>query len=679
LKVEQLSLFTKNPTKKFTLPEVCRLLSISVATGNNWIKLGKLKPDEFIQDKPMFTKTNIDTILEQMKSGQDDKLKSRRNKKHVSGISTYKGYIEDEKSFQIVEKIVDSIKVDEQLEHKTNIIIAEYALKLLYSSKKIHCPDSDCFLLAYLQGKYSLGIYQPLIQDLISPIGEILESLIEELSTILSYSVDYSRNQDFLGLLYISLTCIGERKATGSYYTPFSVVSSMIDDFGSKNIFSTNHTVIDPCCGTGNFLIYTSNYVKNVEQVFGQDTDITSVMITRINLALAFTIKDINVLYHNITVGDSLEGLPNNQYDIIIGNPPWGYAFTKDRIEELCKTYEVACPKGIESFSLFIENAIKHCSLQGYIGFVLPESMMNVRSHQQIRNFILNKAQIKKISYLGNVFSGVHCPSIVLLLQKSDLPFSTVGLEISTKDKIFTIQESRKISDQSFDFAITDEEYSLILQIEEQPHLTYLKKQADFALGIVTGDNKRFILSEKSEGAEIILRGSDLYKYRAIPSKDYIVYTPELFQQVAPTEFYRAEEKLLYRFICDRLVFAYDDQQSLSLNSGNILIPKIPGLHIKYILALLNSSIIQFYHTKKFASVKILRSHIEQIPIPIAEAKTQEKIIKKVDGLLTSNSKDEISSLYQEIDKDIFALFDIDDRSIDIIMNEVSNKNNFLF
>ena len=94
---------------------------------------------------------------------------------------------------------------------------------------------------------------------------------------------------------------------------------------------------------------------------------------------------------------------------------------------------------------------------------------------------------------------------------------------------------------------------------------------------------------------------------------------------------YRAKEKLLYRFICNQLVFAYDDKKTLSLNSCNIVIPKIEKLQAKYILAILNSRIAQFIFNKKFDSVKILRAHIESIPIPNASEKQQNEIIKIVD------------------------------------------------
>ena len=145
---------------------------------------------------------------------------------------------------------------------------------------------------------------------------------------------------------------------------------------------------------------------------------------------------------------------------------------------------------------------------------------------------------------------------------------------------------------------------------------------------------------------------------------------------MAPTEVYRAKEKLLYRFICDVPVFAYDNAQILSLNSCNIVIPLIPGLSIKYILAILNSSIVAYWTSKKFNSVKLLRSHIEQIPIPFVTEDVQTSIIKKVDRIM--QSRDDISGLYWELDEEIASLYRLSDENKDVIHQFLAGKNLFL-
>lgn len=138
---------------------------------------------------------------------------------------------------------------------------------------------------------------------------------------------------------------------------------------------------------------------------------------------------------------------------------------------------------------------------------------------------------------------------------------------------------------------------------------------------------------------------------------------------------YRAKEKLLYRFISEVPVFTYDDQQTLSLNSCNIVIPEIDGIEMKYVLAILNSSVASYFVTKKFNSIKLLRSHIEQIPIPIVSKDIQVAIVK-VDRIM--NSSENISGLYEELDGDIMALYGLNANQIETIQTALSRKNLFL-
>ena len=122
-------------------------------------------------------------------------------------------------------------------------------------------------------------------------------------------------------------------------------------------------------------------------------------------------------------------------------------------------------------------------------------------------------------------------------------------------------------------------------KIYKTNHVT-LKGKASWALGIVTGNNKKFITFKRSPGFEPIYRGKDVKRFVLSSPSCYIRFRPHYFQQVAPEEKYRAKEKLIYRFISRNLKFAYDNCQSLTLNSANILIPKLPNYPVKVILAL---------------------------------------------------------------------------------------------
>ncbi len=64
--------------KVLTIDDVCKILSISKATAKNWIRLGKMIPDIYNQ---LFSAEYIERFVLELKSNDNTKLKSRRNKK----------------------------------------------------------------------------------------------------------------------------------------------------------------------------------------------------------------------------------------------------------------------------------------------------------------------------------------------------------------------------------------------------------------------------------------------------------------------------------------------------------------------------------------------------------------------------------------------------------------------
>ena len=327
--------------------------------------------------------------------------------------------------------------------------------------------------------------------------------------------------------------------------------------------------------------------------------------------------------------------------------------------------------KNIESYDVFLEKAISCLKDGGSLSFVLAEAILNVATHKAIRQIIIDSGAIEYLEYLANAFDNVQCPAIVMQIRKTDKKLDTANMvvRLSQKEEPFIIKTSRKVSADFFSFNITDEEYELIEKLEKADN-RYLKDNADFALGIVTGNNEKYISYYKFDDNEMVLRGSDIFKYKASKTENYITFKPEQFQQVANTEFYRAKEKLLYRFICSQLVFAYDDKQTLSLNSGNILIPKIPDLSIKYIMAILNSSVMQFYYQLKFNSIKVLRNHLEQLPIVYCDENTQKAIEEQTDKLISSNSDDEKQRIYEDIDRIVASLYGLTDKEFELVKNK---------
>lgn len=662
----QLSFFDVTQ-KRLTVDDVCKTLSISKATAKNWIRLGKIVPD--IGDQ-LFSTEYVEKFVAELKSGKNTKLKSRRNKKSATGKVLYKDYVHTASNQKLVADLLELGIIEN--ERDLLIVLANFAVQLYYQSRNIPFGNSNV-LLDFLSQEQT-SEFHILIKDLIGK-DTVAPALINKLLPVLSKEILFVKGEDSLGFVYISLQDIGQRKSSGAYYTPEKVVGELIDRLYENDPDLGSKTICDPCCGTGNFLLSLGTKGIDYANLYGQDIDSISVFLSRINIALMAPEMSAVGIQSRIIVGNTYFETFTQKFDVIVGNPPWGSDFSEEDALRCRKLFKTAVGKSIESYNLFVEKALSMLNHKGVLAFVLPEAILSVAAHDTVRRMMIAACSFKFISYLGNVFSGVQCPSIILGIAPDDEK-TVIGCRVSTENDTFVISKPRTFSDGTLSFNVSDEENECLNAISNIKNVVYLKGNAKFALGIVTGNNKKYISTEKRDDNEVVLKGSDIQRYGMTSSGNYIRFAPESFQQVAPVEIYRAKEKLLYRFICEVPVFTYDDQQTLSLNSCNIVIPDVAGLEMKYILAILNSSVTVYFISKKFNSVKLLRSHIEQMPIPVVPVDIQTSIIKKVDRIM--NSSENISGLYEDLDSDIMQLFGLSGAHRDIIKKFLRKKNLFL-
>ena len=104
------------------------------------------------------------------------------------------------------------------------------------------------------------------------------------------------------------------------------------------------------------------------------------------------------------------------------------------------------------------------------------------------------------------------------------------------------------------------------------------------------------------------------------------------------------------------MIFAYDDQKNLTLNSANIVIPKVKEYPIKVILSLFNSAVYQFIFQKRFSSIKVLRNHIEDMPLPLWNKQIFSDIVKMADTLLEGRGS------FQDLDNYIMNQFSFSEK-----------------
>ena len=468
-----------------------------------------------------------------------------------------------------------------------------------------------------------------------------------------------SDETDLLGLLYQCFLLEGEKNRKGSYYTPSEVARNMV-----KNIdFSKGQTFFDPCCGSGAFILALEG--ASPSQIFACDNDPIAVMIAKINLLLKFPneVFEPQIVCCDF-INDSYTSyssyLSKRTYNYIISNPPWG-AVIFDSSGNPISTKE--------SFSFFFEKAFNQLDNEGIIKFLLPESILNVKTHRNFRKFLLENTDIQSITKYPGTFSGVQTKYIDIEctrhFDRSEMKWSEVEKSssnvITVKDFSTPFHSARNDDGHVSKAALyltknlnfnllSDSDLEIIQKILAKGK--YTLKDSVWALGVITGDNKNKVKSKQGRGMEPIYTGKEIEAYTLKHPRKFIKYERSDFQQVAKDEIYRADEKLVYKFISKNLVFAYDNSKSLFLNSANILIPRIPGMSIKTVLAFLNSELFKFLYKSLFGEIKILKGNLLELPFPEITPETDKKITELVDEVLNGNKE-----AVRLIDNEIFKVF----------------------
>lgn len=272
-----------------------------------------------------------------------------------------------------------------------------------------------------------------LLVEAVNIIDEIFEEIALEESNGQSF-------QDTQGDLYeFLLSEITSAGKLGQFRTPRHIIQLICELVDPK----LGDTVCDPACGTGGFLLgsyqhvltaYTGKEHQMIDEngllrgqlgdkltderqwnhlkektFYGYDMDESMVRIGLMNLMMH------GISSPNIEQKDTLSKMydEDNQFDVILANPPFKGSIDKGDINE---SLSLATTK---TELLFINRIIKSLKIGGRAGVIVPDGVLfgSSTAHKQARKMLLNDCELQGlISMPSGVFKPYAGVSTAILI-----------------------------------------------------------------------------------------------------------------------------------------------------------------------------------------------------------------------------------------------------------------------
>jgi type I restriction-modification system DNA methylase subunit len=332
-------------------------------------------------------------------------------------------------------------------------------------------------------------------------------------------------------------------------------------------------------------------------------------------------------------------------FDAVIGNPPWvsyglrGVGKIPQELKEYYK--DVFCESAeykISTYALFMQKGISLLKENGTFGFIVPDSFLLGRFFSKVRAYILKSTRIREIVLILEDFwpHGTAGRSVILLLDNEKdrklrgEAMMTIRCCKTLKDleernfQTYHYQQAyfETTSHARFRLFFTEASKKFVEKVEERS--SPLCWFADMYSGCISRYGQESIISDKkvkefiiSQDTHIIYEdknaldkwkpllrsGSNIGRYTLINEGDYIYIEPdEKRRKIYAKSGFDLEkytgEKLFLRQTGDSLVATFDDEGYFCLNNMHVvnLNQEADTYSIKYILALLNSRLMNFFY-----------------------------------------------------------------------------------
>lgn len=297
-------------------------------------------------------------------------------------------------------------------------------------------------------------------------------------------------------------------KLRGGYYT-----SSQIAEFITNwAINSTDVRILEPSCGDGSFIKHTARRFK---ELGAKDEDIKNNILgieldeDEVNKAKIYGPKIINsdfFTYYKEKI------YMKEKFDVIVGNPPFiryqnfNNDFRKiafDIMEEL----KFKPTKLTNIWIPFLVLSAYALSDNGRVGMVIPAELFQVDYAAETRGFLSRYFErLTIVTFKELLFDDAQQEVILLLGEKKSTKKGIQVIELGSSEELknlnvddmneYEIKELDHDNEKWIKYYLSNDEISFIRQLKNNNKLVKTTELFDVNVGIVSGQNKFFIIDK---------------------------------------------------------------------------------------------------------------------------------------------------------------------------------------
>ncbi|HIE5650119.1 TPA: HsdM family class I SAM-dependent methyltransferase [Stenotrophomonas maltophilia] len=242
-----------------------------------------------------------------------------------------------------------------------------------------------------------------------------------------------------IGSIYTVTLPPALRSEMGAFYTPPPLVARLLDLAEEAGFDFSHGRVIDPACGGGAFLapvalrmIARSGgasadwIIKSLgKRLQGIELDPFAAWMTRVLLEAAIMPLCVSAkrrLADVVLVGDALQPRDLGQFDLVIGNPPYG----RMKLSEDMRQYYARSLFGHANlYGLFTDLALRLVKTEGVIAYLTPTSFLGGQYFKALRGLMTREAQPVAFDFVADrdgVFDDVLQETLLATYRRTGAP-----------------------------------------------------------------------------------------------------------------------------------------------------------------------------------------------------------------------------------------------------------------